>query len=139
MGYFPKRPVQLYHPGKRTRCSTPAWDTARLQMHLDTTTAAPQLLEKGQTVEVIVEVVAGRDGGCLVSMAEAVILSAGGYAPNRDICVSYPSWRPDLNVALVSAPCHIPAGQRDRCRSHALECRSQFRPHAPLHTAWREG
>ena len=96
----------MYHPHERTRCSTRDrnLDEHHDGMHLDTTTAAPQLLEKGQKVEVIIEVVAGRDGGCLLSMAEAVILSVGGHAPNRDICVSYPSWRPDLDIALVSAP-----------------------------------
>ena len=71
-------------------------------MDLVTTTGGPQLLETGQTVDVIVEAVDGRDGGCLISMAEAIILSVG-EPPSREVCVSYPSWRPDLHIALVSA------------------------------------
>ena len=72
-------------------------------MDLVTTTRGPQLLEKGQAVDVIVEAVDGRDGGCLISMAEAIILSVAGEPPSREVCVSYPSWRPDLHIALVSA------------------------------------
>ena len=76
-------------------------------MDLVTTTGGPQLLEKGQAVDVIVEAVDGRDGGCLISMAEAIILSVHGEPPSREVCVSYPSWRPDLHIALVSAQ-HYP-------------------------------
>ena len=76
-------------------------------MDLVTTTGGPQLLETGQTVDVIVEAVDGRDGGCLISMAEAIILSVHGEPPSREVCVSYPSWRPDLHIALVSAQ-HYP-------------------------------
>ena len=64
----------------------------------------PMLLEKGQKVQVIVEVVGGRgtDGTVLLSWAEAVVLSVS--AQNREVRVSYTSWRPDLDIPLVSVP-----------------------------------
>ena len=104
----------------------------RLGMDLVTTTGGPQLLE-GTEVDVIVDAVAGRDGGCLISMAEAIILSVEGEPPSRTVCVSYPSWRPDLHIALVSAQQYpnwlaraLPLGM---CMSAAHS--SHLSPHTP--------